>query len=242
MIVNYQEDGWQIISQRAHGLLAGQICFHWKQDFRPERWLETVIATTEHDDAFNEFFNDNVLLNENGGPINFKMRTFEEDKCEELLQLALSKSRYIALLTSRHIQFLYQKETNPQVVRYCEKLKTWDRKWLKEAQVTAKEISSSYAILEWCDAFSLLLCQNLVPPEGRKIEISKGPDNQHYELWSPGENLLSVTPWPFDTNEFKIIFESKMLMQLTFDNVEEFRNKLKEAPVTLHSYVISKQA
>lgn len=240
MIVNYQEDGWQIISQRAHGLLSGQICFHWKQAFRPERWLETIIATTEHDDAFNEFVNDDALINANGGPTNFKMRKFEEDKCEELLQLALSKSRYIALLTSRHIQFLYEKETDQKTVRYCKKLKTWDKKWLKEAQISEKEISTAYAILEWCDAFSLLLCQDLVPPEARKIQISKGPDDLLYELWSPGENLLSVTPWPFETDEFKILFESKTLKQLTFDNVAEFREKLKDAPITLHSYTITK--
>ncbi|WP_026632893.1 DUF3891 family protein [Dyadobacter alkalitolerans] len=240
MIVNYQENGWQIISQRAHGLLSGQICFHWKQDLRPERWLETIIATTEHDDAFNEFLNDNMLLNENGGPVNFKMRKFDEDKCEELLQLAMSKSRYIALLTSQHLQFLYEKETDKKIAAYCAKLKKYDRKWLKEAQLDEKEIKTAYAILEWCDAFSLLLCQNLVPPEGRKIEISAGPDQQNYELWSPADNELSVTPWPFDVDSFQINFESKTMTQLQFNNVEEFRQKLKDAPLKFHTYMIAK--
>ncbi|MCF2506202.1 DUF3891 family protein [Dyadobacter sp. CY107] len=240
MIVNYKEDGWQIISQRAHGLLSGQVCFHWKQDFRPERWLETIIATTEHDDAFNEFFNDDLLLNENGGPVNFKMRKFDAEKCEELLQLALSKSRYIALLTSQHIQFLYQKETDKQIVAYCKKLEKWDKKWRKESGLDEKEIKTAYQILEWCDAFSLLICQNLVPPEGRKIEVSRGPDDCNYELSSPEEGLLNVTPWPFDVDSFKIFFESKTMKQLKFDNVIEFREKLKDAPVTLHTYLISR--
>ncbi|MCF0051979.1 DUF3891 family protein [Dyadobacter sp. LJ53] len=240
MIVNYQEDGWQIISQRAHGLLSGQICFYWKHDFRPERWLETIIATTEHDDVFNEFVNDDNLLNENGGPVNFKMRKFDEDKCEELLQLALSKSRYIALLTSQHIQFLYEKETDKHIVAYCKKLKTWDGKWRKEAGLDEKEIRTAYQILEWCDALSLLICQNQVPPEGRKIEISQGPDNQQYELWSPQESVLRVKPWPFDTDSFKIHFESKTMTQLKFDNVIAFREKLKDAPVQFHTYLISK--
>ncbi|MCE7068494.1 DUF3891 family protein [Dyadobacter sp. CY326] len=240
MIVNYKDNGWQIISQRAHGLLSGQVCFHWKQELRPERWLETIIATTEHDDAFNEFLNDDRLLNENGGPVNFKMRQFDEDKCEVLLQFALSKSRYIALLTSRHIQFLFGKETDKSIVRYCAKLQSYDKKWFKETGIAPKQIEMAYAILEWCDAFSLLICQNLVPPENRKIEISKGPDDQNYELMSTEENRLTVTPWPFDVDTFTISFESKTLSQLTFGSVEEFREKLKDAPVTLNEYTIAK--
>ena len=242
MIVNYQENSWQIISQRAHGLLSGQICFHWKQDQRPERWLETIIATTEHDDAFNEFLNDDTLLNENGGPVNFKTREFDEQKCEELLQHALSKSRYIALLTSSHIQFLYEKETDKKITAYCKKLRSFDKKWHREAGIKAEEIAQAYAILEWCDAFSLLICQNLVPPEGRKIQISSGPDDQNYELWQTGKNALSVAPWPFETDNFTINFESKTLEQLTFQTVDEFREKLKDSPLTFHSLQVARDS
>src|SRR5688572_3906673 len=107
MIVNYTEKGWEIITQRAHGLLAGKFCFQLSAQFRTKFWLETIAATIGHDDAFNELEEDDILLNEQGGPINYKMRDFEEAKCDKLMNMALTKSRYIALLTSRHIQFLY---------------------------------------------------------------------------------------------------------------------------------------
>jgi hypothetical protein len=53
MIVNYIEPGWQIITQRSHGLLAAQICAQWKNNNQPKRWVETLIATAEHDDVYN---------------------------------------------------------------------------------------------------------------------------------------------------------------------------------------------
>jgi hypothetical protein len=241
MIVNYQENGWQIISQRAHGLLAGQICFHWKKNLRPERWIETIIATTEHDDAFNEFFNDDVLLNENGGPLNYKMRRFERDKCEELIQLALSKSRYIALLTSRHIQFLYKATDDEKASLFCKELMKADKKWSIEAGVSMEEVSKGYNILQWCDAFSLLICQQLIQPEDRKIEISTANGGEHYHLHSADGKKLIVEPWPFEDDIFEVRYESKLVQQLKFKNVQEFRIKLKEAPITLHTYLTAKR-
>ena len=240
MIVNYQEEGWQIISQRSHGLLAGQICFQWKAANRPERWVETIIATTEHDDVFNEFNNDKVLLNENGGPVNYAMRTFDLEKCNELLSLALSKSRYVALLTARHMRFLYENEESKEAVKYCRELEKLEEVWIKEAGFKNSDVTRAYEILEWCDALSLLICQQLIQPENRKIEISTGPDNRHYELWSTGENELSVSPWPFETDAFTIYYESKTLPQLKFKSVTEFRKHLETTVPQFHTYKIKK--
>ncbi|WP_442591393.1 DUF3891 family protein [Pedobacter sp. AW31-3R] len=80
MIVNYTESGWQIITQRSHGLLAAQICAHWCKDNQPERWVDTLTATAEHDDVYNEFENDD-LLNDNGGPVNDFIGT--RNQCQE---------------------------------------------------------------------------------------------------------------------------------------------------------------
>ncbi len=42
MIVIYKEEGWEVITQRAHGILAAQIGFQWRLKDRPERWMETL--------------------------------------------------------------------------------------------------------------------------------------------------------------------------------------------------------
>ena len=240
MIVNYKESGWQIISQRAHGLLAGQICFHWKNDLPSEKWLEVIIAVTEHDDIFNEFEEGEILLNESHGPINFKMRNFEQDKCDKLINLALTKSRYIGLLISRHIQFLYESSEDTLAKKYCKDLKKRDKIWLKESAISFEEITRVYAILEWCDALSLLICQQMIQPENRKIEISKGPDNLRYQLHASSENILTVDPWPFTSENFVLQYESRYIPQLSFKNEKEFRKILLETTPETHRYQVIK--
>jgi len=241
MIVNYKEDGWQIISQRAHGLLAGEICSNWKKKSLSKRWFETIIAATEHDDVFNEFEDGEIVLNENGGPVNFKMRAFEKEKCDRLLRQALSKSRYIALLIAHHIHFLHANSEDKEAAKYCKNLKNQEKVWRSDIDITEEEIAKAYAIIEWCDAFSLLICQQFIQPENRKIEISKGPDDLCYQLHAPKENILTVNPWPFETNRFELHYESRTLTQLKFKNEEEFRQILMETTPEIHCFQLIKQ-
>jgi len=226
MIVNYTKDGWAIITQRNHGLIAAALCAHWAQPFE-DRWLETIIAVAEHDDAYNELMNDDVL-NDQGGPLNFNMRPFRRDFCETLLLMALSKSKYIALLISYHIQFLYDHKS-AAAHAYCESLKPLQHAWLKEMNMGRKEGKQRYRLLQWCDALSLIICQEQVPPEGRKVDISVGPDDRNYELFTVG-NTLSVYPWPFKEKDFSLPIECRVLTSLVFEDVKAFQKQLKEAP------------
>lgn len=237
MIVNYTEAGWLIITQRSHGLLAAQICAQWTKKNQPRRWVETLIATAEHDDAHHEMEQED-LLEKTGGPKNFKAIPFEETYCEKLLSLGVSKSRYIALLISRHINFLYGED--PLAKSYCSDLKKREQKWIKEARSTQEEIDESYKLLQFCDALSLLLCQQAVPPENRKIEISEGSDGMTYELRTSQNQQLTVSPWPFEAEVFTVNYESRLLDQLTFKNTEEFKKQFYAASLDLHEISFSK--
>lgn len=230
MIVNYTESGWQIITQRSHGLLAAQICAHWKKDRQPKRWVETLIAAAEHDDVYNEWENED-LLNEAGGPVNFKQATFKLAYGERLTGMAETKSAYIALLISRHIQFVHGGDPNAKT--FINDLKKRERVWQKTAGVSRQEADLAYELVEFCDAFSLLICQGLVQPEGRKTEISKGPDGRAYEMHAHGEGLI-VEPWPFEVSSFTVSWESRLLSQLSFTSVTEFREKAMKTGVLSH--------
>ncbi len=238
MIVNYTDAGWNIITQRAHGLVAAQICAHWKKSRQPARWLETLVATAEHDDVYNEF-EDEQLLNENGGPVDYRMTRFRKDYCERQLKMALTKSRYIALLIARHIHFVHGAE--PLAKAFCKDLEKKERIWIKESGATAVEIFASYELLEFCDAFSLLICQNQIQPEQRKIEISNGPDGQSYSFFKHDDGALIVEDWPFQLDEFKIVYESRTLSQLSFKDVPSFKKAVDLARVDNHVLTIRKK-
>lgn len=232
MIVNYSASGWQVITQRAHGLLAAQLAFQWKADKRPTRWIETLLAIAEHDDAEVELDGEN-LLTPQGGPLNYDMKKFDLDHCIRLSRFSVTKSRYVALLTSMHMQFLYQSEnkTSAQAGAFLAAQQKLQSEWRRELNISKEEADRTYSLLEWCDAFSLLLCRQDIQPEQRAIEVSKGPDGKEYQLHHLSANQLTLHPWPFETTAFTVHFESRMISQLQFDSSAAFRKAFNEAAV-----------
>lgn len=237
MIINYTEEGWEIITQRSHGLLAGQICAQWKISERPGRWVETLIATAEHDDVFNEF-DINPLLTSTGGPIDFAMTKFDPKACSRMIDMALTKSRFIALLFARHIAFTHGEE--PLAKKYLAGLKKLEKQWLKDAQLSVSEINDAYSLLEFCDAFSLLICQNVIPPEKRRIEIGQGPHGRSYEFFQDEDGRLIVSPWPFEVGSFEVAYERLLLSSMTYKTDDDFRDALRKAKVRSECIIFSK--
>jgi hypothetical protein len=242
MIVNYKETGWEVITQRAHGIVAAQVAMHWKVQDRPKRWMETLLAIAEHDDAEVELDGEN-LLTETGGPLNFSMKKFDPSHCERLSQLAVTKSRYISLLISMHMNFLYRKEENEnnEVHQFLQRQRALQAEWRNQLGIDKKEADKIYYLLEWCDAFSLLLCQQLVQPEKRGIEISSGPNGEVYQLFEIEEGKLTVKPWPFETDAFTVCYESREINQLKFENSAEFRNAFVNADVKDNVWEVVKE-
>lgn len=232
MIVNYTQEGWQIITQRAHGLLAGQLGVQWRFEEPVERWMETLLAIAEHDDAEVELDGEN-LLTEQGGPLNYAMKKFDLDHCTKLSQFSIAKSRYIALLTSLHMEFLHKREEadNPDVKDFLDNQRLLQAEWMQELGLTKEEVDRRYSLLEWCDAFSLLLCKQEVQPENRSIEISAGPDGTKYKLYQVEDDKLTIVPWPFTAKSFKVYYESRLIAQLQFETSADFRKAFNDAKV-----------
>lgn len=228
MIVTYGEEGWRIVTQRAHGMLAAQLAFHWKEKDRPERWVETLLAIAEHDDAEVELDGEN-LLTEQGGPLNFNMKVFDLPHCEKLSALSITKSRYLALLTSMHMNFLYKEEAGAAL--FLKEQKKMRETWRKGLGMTKQECERIYSLLEWCDAFSLLLCQDQVQPEHRSIEISTGPEKNKFQLVKIDDERLTISPWPFEVPALKVHFETRIIKQLQFKSSATFRKAFYKAPV-----------
>ncbi|HEY5464044.1 MAG TPA: DUF3891 family protein [Hanamia sp.] len=243
MIVNYTKKGWQVVTQRAHGILAAQLAAEWKISERPGRWMDTLLAIAEHDDAEEELDGQN-LLTRGGGPLNFNMKEFDQAYYEKLSLLTITKNRYIALLISLHIEFLCRKEaeTNIKAKSFLKEQGILRQKWMHELNLKEKEVLRIYDLLEWCDACSLLLCQDLVQPEKRKLEISTGPNKKPYFVLQAGDQKLTVTPWPFETAKFVVRFEWRLMDQLQFTSSAEFRKEFLKAEVTETTWEVVRKA
>ncbi len=242
MIVTYKEDGWQVVTQRAHGILAAQLGAQWKIKNRPSRWTDTLLAIAEHDDAEVELDGEN-LLTPTGGPLNFDMKVFDLAHCEKLSMLTQTKNRYIALLTSLHMEFLYRKDAANYATAkiFLKRQATLREKWRKALHLTEAETLRIYDLMEWCDACSLLLCQCRLQPENRELEISTGPDKKIYHLVQSSDGTISVEPWPFETKCFDICFEYRIIKQLQFASSADFRKAFLKAPVEEQVWKVSRQ-
>lgn len=241
MIVTYTDRGWEIITQRAHGLLAAQIASHWRKRDRSRRWVETVMAIGEHDDALIELERDD-LLTELGGPFNFNMRSFDADHCRRTLDFSISKSRYIALLSAMHIQFVYGKEAkiNIAATRLMNDVNRLVKKLRASLEITQVDAQKEYDLLEWCDALSLLICQHENQPESRAIEISQGPDHKAYKLFQRHPDKLTVEPWPFEEDSFILYFETRTIPQLRFKDSADFKKQFNKTDVHDRIWVLEK--
>ena len=240
MIVHPTSPGWDIIHQQAHGLLAYLIGANWQPNKRPIHWPETLTALLEHDDGQNPFEGQNHL-SEAGAPLSFE--PFSVAQCHQMIDIALKKSRWNALMVSHHATFLYESKRGQDKALdvFLDQQKTNQKKWCENYGVTQKEVMYAYDFVQWCDALSLILCRQELPPEARQLEISKGPDGRTYFIKQrTDDKTLCVNPWPFEQAEFSVHVEVYPLNQLRFKDDIELYNALNDAPVEVREWTFKK--
>jgi hypothetical protein len=142
------------------------------------------------------------------------------------------------------MDFLHRNEEqeNNEARAFLEQQRKLQANWRKELCIDEAESKRIYYLLEWCDAFSLLLCRQQVQPESRSIEISTGPDGFVYNLHQVEDGKLTVDPWPFEPNNFTVSYDSRNIRQLKFDTAAEFRNAFRNAPVKENVWQVSRKS
>ena len=168
MIVNPTQNGWEIIYQPAHALLATKIAAQWRIDQRPERWIETLVALAQHDDEAGDW-SDSAHLTEAGAP-----RDFGLSKKPSMTQPIMvindlqSKGQWAALLISMHMVFLYGdcEGEEAAIATFLEEQREIQKQWRSALKVSKKEAEAAYALFQWCDRMSLILCRRELPEAG----------------------------------------------------------------------------
>ena len=246
MIVSSHQKGWKIITQRSHGLLAAMIAYQYNIDLPVEIIVPALIAIAEHDDGVSE-----TLAHQNltaaGAPRNF---TVADGNIKtnitpmlSLMEIANSKSQLNGLLASLHIKFLYdsdKRKTDLRLDNFLKDQEEYRTNALKNLNISNKFANHLYRLLEWTDAFSLLICQDKIQAKERKMEISISPDGDmntvHYKL----NKDICVEPWPFKIESFNVFYEFKILGQLQFESIENFNDVYKIAKNHHEVFVFSK--
>lgn len=246
MIVISHQKGWKIINQRSHGLLAAMLAYQYAIDLPNDIIVPTIIAIAEHDDGLNETAQEKNLTVA-GAPRDFRVsdETKKSDLTQQLnvMEISSSKSQLNALLTSLHMKFLYsgeQQKEDKDLDDFLTNQEKFRASILKNLKIDKKYADRLYRLVEWCDAFSLLICMDKIQPEGRKMEVSKSPDGAMNQTFYSPNNEISVEPWCFKNDTFTVFYEYKILEQLKFDSIEEFDAVCKSTPVQREEFTFCK--
>ena len=246
MIVLSHQQGWKIITQRSHGLLAGMLAYEYDIDLPVEIMLPTLVSIAEHDDGVIEMKAPHNLTDA-GAP-----RSFVVADCNtktdinpmlSLMEIGKAKSRLNGLLTALHINFLYdgeKRKTDKGLDKFLKDLEKYRTSVLKDLQIDKAITDRLYRFLEWSDAFSLLICLDKIQSGGKKMEISQSPDGIINTVHYKPNKEICVEPWPFKSKSFKVFYEYKIIEQLQFKSMEEFNDVYKKAKVQQDTYTLSK--
>ncbi|QIL76235.1 DUF3891 family protein [Hymenobacter sp. HDW8] len=233
MIVNYTADGWQIIYQQSHALLAAQIAWHWTPFGPTDRWVGLLAAIAQHDDEQRPW-DGHYGLTPTGAPADFTMVDFSMEQATNVLRAARFQGQWRSLLTSMHLSFLYEalRGQKKELDAFLDEQKANQQRWRKGLGINKADAQQAYDLMQWCDRLSLILCRRELPEMGRALEISQGPDGRRYDVTRPtADGPVTITPWPFAASHFTVSVEASMLAQLQFQDDAELSARLREAPI-----------
>lgn len=235
MIVSSAANGWDVVFQPAHGLLAADLARRLNAEWQSSFWFETLIAIATHDDSKVAFrSNERTYLTEAGAPQNFdQVKMTSEQRYQEVrsrLENAYRKHRWIGLLESTHADFLFgSTDVSNELRQLLEDETDRRRRTLKELDKTAEDLGAAYHVMRWCDRLSLILCGRRIPEMNRRLEIVTAAGQPRSEIFRHEDDSLGITPWPFNEQEFTVTVEAHPLNELSFDDDQQLEQALKEA-------------
>jgi hypothetical protein len=137
--------------------------------------------------------------------------------------------------------FLYGNLRNesPKFQTFIDEQIESQKRWCSALKVTWHEAKAAYALFQWCDRLSLILCRRELPEAESTLEVSEGPDGTQYHVVCR-DDLLDLQPWPFAETQFTVFVESFQLTKLSFQNDQELRAALETTPVTTLTWEFKK--
>jgi Protein of unknown function (DUF3891) len=246
MIVTLTKQGWDIIHQQSHALLAMKLAYHWRKEDRSEHWVEVLAAITQHD-HFQHGGDGDVSLTDVGAPKGFTVGSSEStiDSLEQpqtALNEAKQQSRYVGLLLSHHITKLYEPKrgASAELDAFLDEQHEKQRAWRKKLKITKKAVAHDYAVVLWCDRCSLILCQGEVPSDKRRLEVEPLPRGETSYLFQRDDKSIGSEPWPFEEDTFEVSVEVTRLTQLHFATLDELKQALVDGEVEVRAWTLRK--
>ncbi len=246
-----------IITQTAHGWLAGQFAAHWGNDrFRlPVDRHELMLTASNHDQGWWQW-EQNPKINERQRPTDFLEMPVDEHLAIWRRSIACveSQTRYGAVLVSQHARFLNEKrvaaQRDPQpewqkLVAFCEDQRAWETAQLAELRQIAvyqqacqpAPLAAAMRLLQIFDWLSLLLCMDDITESVVADVPAQLPDERVSITLKPlADGALNISPWPFAEPEFSATVQTRRLSATTFASDADLQAEWHTAPKDLRVF------
>ena len=239
MIVNAIPEGWEIIYQQAHGVLAAQLAHHLKPELRCPRWTETIVAIANHDNRQKTWHGQDGLTPA-GAPADFALQPVTIEQAKALMHAVRFQSQWVTLLTSMHMSYLYegQRNSSKAIATFLDEQQELQKSCRINLRTSKAGAAKAYTLMQWCDRLSLILCRNELPADERALEITTGPEGKRYFVRQLPDETLHVEPWPFAQDELQVDVEYRILKQLQFKDDRALVEALHRAEVGYKSWTV----
>ena len=237
MIVNQSEQGWAVIFQRAHAIMAAQIAMHWQVGTRPQPWTEIVAAIADHDDGQRDWRGKNHLTDA-GAPMNFMLKPPDVTQARKVVANARYRSRWTALLTSMHTTTLYEswRGTDKELDQFLNEQEDYQRQLARNLGVPIDQARDTYKLMYFCDALSLILCKDQIPPDGLQLDVAQLPSKEMVVIRASDNTTYTLNPWPWEEAKVELSVEVYNVTQLSFDSDQELYEAFDQADISVKKW------
>ncbi len=226
-----------IITQTAHGWLAGQLAAHWGNNHfhLPIDPHELMLTASNHDQGWRQW-EQHPKLNVHHRPTDFLEMPVDEHLAIWRRSIACveSQTRYGALLVSRHARFLNgrraatRRDTHSdwrKLTAFCGEQREWETARLNDLRQTAffapfcepACYDVAFRLLQIFDWLSLLLCMDTVTESVIADVPAQSPVERVSITLKPlADGALTISPWTFTEPEFSVAVQSRQLPAETF--------------------------
>ena len=256
-MIRRRDNPTTLITQTAHGWLAGQLAAHWGNDrFRlPIDPHEMMLTAANHDQGWWQW-EQQPTVNAHHRPTDFLEMPVDDHLAIWRRSIACveSQTRYGALLVSRHARFLNERrvaarrDTHPdweKLTAFCTEQREWESARLDELRRTAffapfcepARYDAAFRLLQVFDWLSLLLCMDAISESVVADVPGQSPDERVSITLKPlTDGALTVSPWVFGEPEFSVVVETRQLPAETFAGDGDLQAAWQVAPRDLRVF------
>lgn len=252
MILRPEGQELRIILQTDHAAFAAELCRRWGGPvFAPPEPLGSLVTATErHDEGWLPWQAAPRIDPVTGRPWSFTNipNIYHTAGHAAGVERVAAADPYAGLLLSLHVAGLYKQrfglmshmpippipeEYRPAAAEFLAGQERVQAELLARLQPDQEALWAHYRYLQAWDTLSLLICTGWISEEPGLLgtfPTRPGGDEVTLKCWSLGGDRYTVSPWPFDFEEFTWSIPARWLPDRSWESDATFQSALAAAP------------